>query len=73
MTETHMKNKPDIRLSLGCKFQAHKARIDADNDDPETMEEVDVKGSSKQVLFQIRHVQIYNIENVKPTIKNMKK
>ena len=34
MTEAHMKNNPNIRLALGCKFQACKARTDADNDDP---------------------------------------
>ncbi len=72
MTEAHMKNKPNIRLALGCRFQAHKSRINADNDDPETVEEVEVPGTTKQVNFKIRNVQLYNIESVKPTIKNMK-
>ena len=70
MTETHMKKKKNIRLALGGKFQVVKLEIDATNDDPDTVEEVATASESR--LFQIRNVQIYNIESVKPTIKNLK-
>ena len=45
-------------------------RIDADNPDPDTVEEVQTVSQSR--LFQIRNVQLYNIESVKPAIKNLK-
>ncbi len=70
MTEAHMKNKPNIRLSLGCRFQVVKSRIDADNDDPDTMETVEEAQVQKR--FKVKNVQIYNIESVKPTVKNLK-
>ncbi len=33
MTEKNMKNKPNIRLALGCSFQDHQPKINADNED----------------------------------------
>ena len=48
MTEAHMKNKPNIRLALGCRFQVNKVSIDAENDDPNTVEEI--IGPPKQIL-----------------------
>ena len=36
------------------------------------MEEVDVPNTTKRVNFKTRNVQLYHIENVKPTIKDMK-
>jgi hypothetical protein len=71
MTEKHMKTKPNIRLALGCKFTAIKTKIDADNEDPDTVEEV-ADGAPKNVLFQINNIQLYNIESVKASIKNLR-
>ncbi len=70
MTATHMKDKPSIKLSLGCRFQVAKGRIDADNEDPDTVEMVEVETAQKR--FKVKNVQIYNIESVRPTIKNLK-
>ena len=70
MTEAHMKNQPNIRLALGGKFQVMKSRVDTDNEDPDTADEVEVESAQRH--FRIRNVQIYNIESVKPTIKNLK-
>ena len=65
-----MKKKKNIRLALGSKFQVVKSKIDANNDDPDTVEEVQTQSQSRS--FRISNVQIYNIESVKPTIKNLK-
>ncbi len=45
-------------------------RINADNEDPDTVEAVE--GPAQERLFQIKNIQLYNIESVKPAIKNRK-
>ena len=64
MTAAHMKNKPSIKLSLGCRFQVVKSRFNAENDDPDSVEVLEETPVQKR--FIVKNVQIYNIETVKP-------
>ena len=70
MTAAHMKNRPSIKLSLGCRFQVVKSRFNADNDDLDTVEVIEETPVQKR--FIVKNIQIYNVESVKPIIKNLK-
>ena len=69
LTENHLKTKPNIRLVVGVSYQVSKMVINADNDDPDTVEEVE---EIKVGICSTKLVEIYNIESVKPTITNLK-
>ena len=69
LTENHMKTKPNIRLVVGFKYQVVKIVINADNPDPDTVEEEE---EIKPGVCSTTIVELYNIESVKPTILNLK-
>ena len=70
MTEEHMKTKPNIKFSLGATYQIKKMEIDPNNDNPDTVEEVEVETIKRDI--KIKSVQLYNTATVKPTLKGLK-
>ena len=56
LTEEHMKAKPNIKFSLGASYQIKKMQINPNNEDADTVEEVEV--DTKRREFQIKSVQL---------------
>ncbi len=69
MIEEHMKTKPNIKLTLGAAFQIQRKDANTDNDDPFSVQEEILEEMKTE--FEIKDVQLYNIESVKPTILNL--
>ena len=70
MTEAHMKTKPNIKLTLGCSFTAIKQKMNPAND---SFDEVELNVVDEQrVRYEIDPRQLYNVESVKPTIRNLR-
>ena len=65
-----MKTKPNIRLSIGFKYSVVKIEIDADGPVFEEVTEITTQG--KQGICSMKLVEIYNVESVKPTVRNLK-
>ncbi len=70
LTEKHRRTKPNIKLNIGFKYTVVKIEVDAD---APTFEEVtDVTTQGKQGICSTFFVEIYSVESVKPTIRNIK-
>ncbi len=70
MTVAHMKTKPNIKLKLGCSFTAIKQKMNPAND---SFDEVELNVVDEQrVRYEIDPKQLYNVESVKPTIRNLR-
>jgi hypothetical protein len=70
MIERHITKKPNIKIYVGLKYQVVKTTIDADNEDPDTVEAV--QSPPKKGACKTSAVSIYNAVSVKPSINSLK-
>ena len=64
--------QPNIKPVLGIKYLVIRQTIDYEDRDPDEVRHKTI-GAPSTILATTKAVSIYNIESVKPTIRNLRK